>query len=44
MVYNGIMPVHTWSKSIKIGPPLTMPVSVIEEVFDTIEEIISDIG
>jgi len=44
MVYNGIMPVHTWSKSIKIGPPLTMPVSVIEEVFDTIEKIISDIG
>jgi len=40
MVHNGVMPVHTWSKSIKIGPPLTITVEAINEVFDTIEEII----
>jgi len=43
MVYNGILPVHTWSKSIKIGPPLTIPIDAIEEVFDTIEDIVKDI-
>ena len=43
MVYNGIMPVHTWSKSIKIGPPLVTPVDVLEEVFDTIEAVLERI-
>jgi acetylornithine/succinyldiaminopimelate/putrescine aminotransferase len=40
MVMNGIMPVHTWSRSIKIGPPLTIPEEAIQETFNAIENIL----
>ena len=39
-VRNGVMPVNTWSTSIKIGPPLTISISAIEEAFDVIEQSI----
>lgn len=44
MVQQGILPVHTWSRSIKIGPPLTITPDALEETFDVIEKIILDIG
>ena len=44
MVQQGILPVHTWSRSIKIGPPLTIAPDALEETFDVIEKIILDIG
>ena len=34
---NGIFPVNTFSESIKLGPPLTIPVAAINEAFDVIE-------
>jgi len=36
-IKNGVMPVNTWSTSIKIGPPLTISVAAIEEAFNVIE-------
>ena len=39
-VRNGVMPVNTWSTSIKIGPPLTISISAIEEAFNVIERSI----
>jgi 4-aminobutyrate aminotransferase/(S)-3-amino-2-methylpropionate transaminase len=44
MVFNGVMPVHTWSRSIKIGPPLTITEPALEEVFDVIDDILEEIG
>ena len=35
----GVLPVHTWSKSIKLGPPLTITEDAINEAFDIIEQI-----
>ena len=34
---NGIFPVNTFSESIKLGPPLTIPAAAINEAFDVIE-------
>jgi len=39
-VRNGVMPVNTWSTSIKIGPPLTISIAAINEAFDVIEQSI----
>ena len=39
-VRNGVMPVNTWSTSIKIGPPLTISIEAINEAFDVIETCI----
>jgi acetylornithine/succinyldiaminopimelate/putrescine aminotransferase len=43
MVFNGVMPVHTWSQSIKIGPPLTITEPALEEAFDVIENILREV-
>ena len=40
-VRKGVMPVNTWSTSIKIGPPLTISIDAINEAFDVIEECIT---
>ena len=39
-VRNGVMPVNTFSTSIKIGPPLTITIDALHEAFDVIEGII----
>ena len=44
MVKQGILPVNTWSHSIKLGPPLTITVEALEEAFDVMEKIILDVG
>lgn len=43
-VRNGVMPVNTWSTSIKIGPPLTISVDAINEAADVIEECIKNVS
>jgi len=43
MVSKGVLPVHTWSRSIKLGPPLTITVDALNEAFDTIEESIREL-
>ena len=40
-VRKGVMPVNTWSTSIKIGPPLTISIDAINEALDVIEECIT---
>ena len=35
---NGVLPVCTFRESIKLGPPLTITIDAIAEVFDVIEE------
>jgi acetylornithine/succinyldiaminopimelate/putrescine aminotransferase len=42
LVRRGVMPVNTWSTSIKIGPPLTISIDAINEAFDVIEECIKE--
>ena len=42
MVSMGVLPVHTWSKSIKLGPPLIITDDAINEAFDVIEEIMRE--
>jgi len=42
-VRNGVMPVNTWSTSIKIGPPLTISIDALNEAFDVIETQISEL-
>ena len=37
-VHNGVMPVNTWSVSIKIGPPLTISLDALNEALDVIED------
>ena len=37
-VHNGVMPVNTWSISIKIGPPLTISLDALNEALDVIED------
>jgi len=44
MVKQGVLPVNTWSHSIKLGPPLTIAPEALEEAFDVIEKIILDVG
>jgi len=39
-IENGVLPVCTFRESIKLGPPLTIPVSAINEAFDVLEECI----
>ncbi len=39
-IENGVLPVCTFRESIKLGPPLTIPVDAIHEAFDVIEECI----
>ena len=36
-VRRGVMPVNTWSTSVKVGPPLTISIDAINEAFDVIE-------
>ena len=36
-VRHGVMPVNTWSTSVKVGPPLTISIDAINEAFDVIE-------
>jgi 4-aminobutyrate aminotransferase len=43
-VRNGVMPVNTWSTSIKIGPPLTISIDAINEAADVIEECIKNVS
>ena len=43
-VKNGVMPVNTWSTSIKIGPPLTITIDAINEAADVIEECIKRVS
>ena len=42
-VRNGVIPVNTFSTSIKIGPPLTISVDALHEAFDVIEGAIQGI-
>ena len=37
---NGIFPVNTWSKSIKLGPPLTITIEAMNEAFDVLEGVL----
>ena len=37
-VKQGVMPVNTWSTSIKLGPPLTITMEALEEALGVIEE------
>jgi len=37
---NGVLPVCTFRESIKLGPPLTITIDAIAEVFDVIEEFL----
>jgi len=39
-IENGVLPVCTFRESIKLGPPLTIPVEAIDEAFDVIEDCI----
>jgi len=39
-IEHGVLPVCTFRESIKLGPPLTIPVDAIHEAFDVIEECI----
>jgi 4-aminobutyrate aminotransferase/(S)-3-amino-2-methylpropionate transaminase len=39
-IESGVLPVCTFRESIKLGPPLTIPVSAINEAFDVLEECI----
>ena len=39
-IENGVLPVCTFRESIKLGPPLTIPVEAINEAFDVIEDCI----
>ena len=40
-IENGVLPVCTFRESIKLGPPLTLPVEAINEAFDVIEQSIN---
>jgi len=42
-VRNGVIPVNTFSTSIKIGPPLTISVDALHEAIDVIEGSIQGI-
>ena len=42
-VKNGVMPVNTWSTSIKLGPPLTITIDAINEAADVMEECIKKV-
>jgi len=37
-VNEGVMPMNTWSTSIKIGPPLTITIEALNEAIDVIEK------
>ena len=39
-IENGVLPVCTFRESIKLGPPLTIPIGAINESFDVLEECI----
>ena len=39
-VERGVLPVCTFRESIKLGPPLSIPLDAINEAFDVIEECI----
>ena len=39
-IENGVLPVCTFRESIKLGPPLTIPIEAINESFDVLEECI----
>lgn len=39
-IESGVLPVCTFRESIKLGPPLTIPIDAINEAFDVIEECI----
>ena len=43
-VHNGVMPVNTWSVSIKIGPPLTINLDALNEALDVIESSVRRIS
>ena len=43
-VRRGVMPVNTWSTSIKLGPPLTISIDALHEAFDVIEKQIEAIS
>jgi len=43
-VHNGVMPVNTWSVSIKIGPPLTISLDALNEALDVIENSVRRIS
>ena len=42
-VENGVMPVNTWSISIKIGPPLTISKEALKESIEVFENCIKEI-
>jgi len=42
-INNGVMPVNTWRKAIKIGPPLTITVDALDEAFDVMEQALRDV-
>mgnify|MGYP003654003636 FL=1 len=39
---NGVLPVCTFRESIKLGPPLTITIDAIAEVFDVIEQSLGE--
>jgi acetylornithine/succinyldiaminopimelate/putrescine aminotransferase len=41
-IENGILPVWTGKSSIKLGPPLIIPISAIKEAIDVIKKIIKE--
>ena len=41
-LFNGVLPVCTFRESIKLGPPLTITIDAIAEVFDVIEQSLGE--